>query len=58
MSKCIITNICPKCGGLMEVREHASLTEAKLKKLYYFVMWHYCKKCKHLQHYEKFKKYN
>jgi len=51
-------NICPKCKNLMETREHNTLTKNILSKPYYFKIWCYCKKCKHLQHFEKYKVLN
>lgn len=42
---------CPKCRERMERREHGE----EPKKTWYFTEWDYCKKCKHVQHYDEFK---
>lgn len=46
---------CPKCKGIMERRSHREITEKMLTHDYFFSEWDFCKKCKHVQHYEKFK---
>ena len=33
---------CPRCKNLMQVREHAVITEKQLKKPYYYSRWHCC----------------
>lgn len=48
---------CPKCLNLMERRGHSNLKKQK-KIPFYFSEWDYCKKCKHLQHYDKYKVFN
>lgn len=42
----------------MQRRSHASLTTKILKQPYYFKEWDYCRRCKHVQHYEEFKIFN
>lgn len=42
---------CPKCSNEMERREHTS----RPKTEYFYTEWDYCKNCKHVQHYEKYK---
>lgn len=43
---------CPKCLRTMERRTHNKKVE---EKSYFYTQWDYCKNCKHVQHYEKFK---
>lgn len=43
---------CPKCAWLMERRSHK---QPPKKKPFYFSEWDYCPKCRHLQHYERYK---
>ena len=47
---------CKYCKKLMQRRKHSFLTEKQLKHKHYFTEWDYCKPCKFVQHYEKFKK--
>jgi len=49
---------CPKCDQEMERRKHRPNEIAHLSKPYYFSEWDYCKNCRHVQHYEKFKVFN
>jgi hypothetical protein len=48
---------CPKCGREMERRCHRENESTYFKKPYYYAQWNYCKRCKHVQHYEKFKRF-
>ncbi len=41
----------------MERRKHKVITNKILKQPYYFSEWDYCKNCKHVQHYNKYKQY-
>lgn len=47
-------NKCPKCNDFMERRKH-NFTKKKTNKSHYFSEWDYCKKCNHVQFYEKYK---
>lgn len=49
---------CNKCNDFYERREHAIITPKLLKKIFYYSEWDYCKKCKHVQHYEQYKVWN
>lgn len=42
---------CPKCSEFMERRKHKD----RPGKTWFYTQWDYCKSCKHIQHYEKFK---
>jgi hypothetical protein len=42
----------------MERRYHSVNETAMMHKAYYFSEWDYCKPCRHIQHYEKFKVHN
>ena len=42
---------CPKCSKDMERRGHL----VSPKKTWHYIKWDFCKPCKHVQHYEKFK---
>lgn len=44
---------CPKCFQEMEHRKHPP--HWVNRKSYYYKEWDYCKKCNHVQHYEKYK---
>lgn len=44
---------CPKCFQPMEHRKRIS--RPKPEKIYYFTEYDFCKPCKHMQHYEKYK---
>lgn len=46
---------CPKCNKEMERRNHKPAETAYLKKAYYYSEWDYCGRCKHVQHYERYK---
>ena len=46
---------CPKCSTKMERRKHYKITPKMKEKAYLFSEWDFCLKCKHLQHYNKFK---
>lgn len=48
---------CPKCRKLMVRCEHKPGWKPKPNQPYYFLYWDYCKKCRHLQHYEAAKVY-
>lgn len=43
---------CPKCGDVMQRREHKEIRQKQRNAPYYFKEWDYCWQCKHLQHYE------
>src|ERR1700676_2129738 len=49
---------CPRCNQEMERRFREPNETAHLLKPYYFSEWDYCKVCRHVQHYEKYKVYN
>lgn len=49
---------CPKCKELMHTKKHPIITEKELSKLYYYSQWDVCFKCKHVQHYDKYKVYS
>lgn len=46
---------CPKCHKPVERRWHEPNQTKHLNKAYYFSEWDYCTRCKHLQHYERYK---
>jgi len=49
---------CPKCGRSMERRRHSEKETAYLRKPFYFTEWDYCKGCRHIQLYAKYKVVN
>lgn len=46
--------LCPKCHCGMERRERIDLPT---KSNSYYTEWDYCAACKHVQHYQEFKRY-
>lgn len=54
--------LCPKCNIYMERREHNFNKDSVKSKIsnmtYFFTQWDYCPNCNHVQHYERYKKYN
>ncbi len=46
---------CPKCNDFMEERKHRNPNNTK--RQYYFEKWFVCKKCHHVQLFEKYKRY-
>lgn len=47
---------CPKCNRLMERRKHPFIPIPKSDlRNHYFSEWDYCKRCNHVQHYERYK---
>ena len=49
---------CPKCKLPMERRCHGLNETVYLTKTYYYSEWDYCGRCRHVQHYERFKVFN
>lgn len=45
---------CPQCKNKMERKKRPLGMEKK--ETYYFTEWDYCKKCRYIKHYEKFKR--
>lgn len=45
---------CPKCQSQMERRKRI---KGPTKDTYFYLEWDYCPGCKHVQHYEKYKRY-
>lgn len=34
---------CPKCGCALEIREHARITDTRLRQPYYYSRWFFCR---------------
>jgi len=47
---------CKKCQNQMQRRKRGG--EPTKKQKYYFQEWDYCEPCRHVQHYEHFKRIN
>ena len=48
---------CPKCGRVMDRYRHPNNWEPKDHQILWYAYWDMCKPCKHLQHYERAKRF-
>lgn len=46
------SEMCPKCHNPMQRRKRV---KPPIDKTYFFTEWDYCRNCRHVQHYEKYK---
>lgn len=46
---------CPKCPYLMARKTRKEVLPYMLEQRGYFTEWDYCDRCKHVQHYQKYR---